>query len=184
MQRYLVLSLFLHALIFMSFLNRRSLVIEDPIVSVTLDSSDQKQKQNAPKSAVITSLHKPKIPSLETANDPSKSQNSENTNETSSPSSAYESGNVSVKPKVMKQIQVTYPQQAKEARIEGAVRLSVLINELGQVGEVTVLDGPGFGLNEAATEALKQFLFSPAEVEGHKVPVRIVYVYRFKLESR
>ncbi len=84
----------------------------------------------------------------------------------------------------MRQIQVSYPQQAKEARIEGAVRLSVLINELGQVREVSVLEGPGYGLNEAATDALKQFQFSPAEVEGQKVSVRIVYVYRFKLESR
>ncbi len=184
MRRYLIVSLLVHLLVYFSFFHQRTLVIDDPIVSVTLDSDEPRKtvakKAKAPEASaakISTAEQKPS----EIQNE---SESSEPSNNSVDSSAAYESGNVSVKPKVLKQIQVSYPKPAKEARVEGAVKLAVLINELGQVREVSVLEGPGYGLNEAATDALKQFLFSPAEVEGQKVSVRIVYVYRFKLESR
>ncbi len=184
MRRYLIVSLLVHLLVYFSFFHRRTLVIDDPIVSVTLDS-DQPRKAVAQKAkAPETSAAKNSIAEQKSSELQNESESSEPSNTSVDSAAAYESGNVSVKPKVLKQIQVSYPKPAKEARVEGAVKLSVLINELGQVREVSVLEGPGYGLNEAATDALKQFLFSPAEVEGQKVSVRIVYVYRFKLESR
>ena len=184
MRGFLILSLLLHLVVYFSFFHQKTLVIDDPIVSVTLDSAQPKQVTNQKANSLEASISKTstaKPQPFEVQND---SQVSENPNTSVDSAAAYEAGNVSVKPKVMKQVEISYPQQAKEARVEGAVKLSVLINELGQVREVSVLEGPGYGLNEAATDALKQFLFSPAEVEGQKVPVRIVYVYRFKLESR
>lgn len=184
MFRYLIVSLIVHLLVYFSFFHQRTLVIEDPIVSVTLDSDEPRkvpaQKAKDPENSAAKTPPEKTQP-IESQNE---SANTELTNTSVDSAAAYESGNVSVKPKVLKQIQVSYPKPAKEARVEGAVKLSVLINELGQVREVSVLEGPGYGLNEAATDALKQFLFSPAEVEGQKVSVRIVYVYRFKLESR
>jgi TonB family protein len=178
MRRYLILSIFLHLLVFISFFYHRSAVIDDPIVAVSLEVKDAAFPIQ--KKSVVNSI-KSLLSNRKTFQAPSPSNANTKTLETNS---AYEPGNVSVKPKVMKQIQVVYPQQAKEARVEGAVRLSVVINELGEVFDVKVLEGPGYGLNEAAQDALKQFIFSPAEVEGKKVPVRIVYIYRFKLESR
>ncbi len=184
MRRYLIVSLLVHLLVYFSFFHQRTLVIDDPVVSVTLDSDQPRkvpvQKAKASENLAAKTLLEKTQP-IETLNE---SENTDPINNSVDSAAAYESGNVSVKPKVLKQIQVSYPKQAKEARVEGAVKLSVLINELGQVREVSVLEGPGYGLNEAATDALKQFLFSPAEVEGQKVSVRIVYVYRFKLESR
>ena len=184
MRWYLGLSLFLHGLIFAIFLYRRMEPIDEPIVAVSLGLNPNQNKISAApqtKRVANPQLQQPQkniqVEAKESAHEVSKQVES-------SATAAYESGNVSVKPKVMKQIQVVYPQQAKEARVEGPVKLSVLINESGAVGDVTVLEGPGFGLDEAAREALKQFIFSPAEVLGQKVPVRIVYVYRFKLESR
>ncbi len=189
MFRYLLVSLIVHLLVYFSFFHQRTLVIEDPIVSVTLNSDQPRkapvQKTTAQKAKAPENLATKTSPEKTQPNEtPNESENTELTNNSVDSATAYESGNVSVKPKVLKQIQVSYPKPAKEARVEGAVKLSVLINELGQVREVSVLEGPGYGLNEAATDALKQFLFSPAEVEGQKVSVRIVYVYRFKLESR
>lgn len=182
MRRYLGLSLFLHFLIFVIFIYRKTVSIDDPIVSVSLHiSSANKTAAASPKSA----SQKPTVKS-ESKNSALLEQkpNAREENSSNLTSAPLESGNVSVKPRVMKPFQILYPQQAKDARIEGAVKLSVVVNEAGQVEDVKVLEGPGYGLNEAARDALKQFLFSPAEVEGQKVSVRIVYIYRFKLESR
>lgn len=181
MRRYLALSILLHLLVFVSFIYNKNTIIDDPIVAVSLDLREPVRARSA-KSVEPSQSNSnfPKSAKPESA----AASNNENAGTDQTDTLAYESGNVSVKPKVIKQIQVVYPQQAKAARVEGAVRLAVVINEMGRVFEVRVLEGPGYGLNEAAQDALKQFVFSPAEVEGKKVPVRIVYVYRFKLESR
>ncbi len=188
MRRYWALSILLHFIVFVSFVNKKNSIIEDPIVSVSIDfrKKPQPAQTKAEPPSRLTPVVNAKSQTKEIAN---PDANNRNRKSTESPQnlidrSAYEAGNVAVKPKVLKQVQVTYPLQAKEARIEGAVRLSVLINEVGQVDDVIILEGPGFGLNEAAQLALQQFVFSPAESEGRKVPVRIVYIYRFKLESR
>ncbi len=99
-------------------------------------------------------------------------------------SSALSVDQVSILPKVIVQERAEYPESAKQARVEGAVKLSVIIDTLGRVQSAEVLEGPGFGLDETAQRALMKFKFSPAEKDGSKVPVKIIYVYRFRLESR
>jgi TonB family protein len=185
MRRYLILSIALHALVVALFYLKEELVIEDPIEAVQIDfdqkPDQKKQGQSRPKAhqqvqaATSTSQNEPK-PEAPATSDSSFNENGL--------SGAYETGTVTKKPRVLKQVQIFYPESAKQARIEGPVRLSVTIDESGLVKDVRVLEGPGYGLNEAAQEALKQFVFSPAELEGKKVSVRITYVYRFKLESR
>lgn len=181
MRWWLLLSCFLHILIFASFFFKKQVPLEDAIVSVSLNTDLPPQITAKAKSSVNPDTISPnKKNQVSASSTPENSSTSNGAND----QPAYESGNVSIKPRVLKQVQVIYPQQAKEARIEGAVKLAVVINDDGHVRDVKILEGPGYGLNEAAEQALKQFLFSPAEVLGQKVPVQIVYVYRFKLESR
>ena len=78
-------------------------------------------------------------------------------------------------------MKASYPEEAKKARVDGPVNLEVLIDRKGVVREVKVLSGPGFGLNESAIEALKQFEFQPARRGDEPVAVKIRYTYRFKL---
>lgn len=182
MRWWLLLSSILHILIFASFFYKKQAPLEDAIVSVSLNTDLPPKTAAKPKAAANSdTIKKSKMAKAEDSPSITETSNSSNREENQP---AYESGNVSVKPRVLKQVQVIYPQLAKEARIEGAVKLSVIINDDGHVRDVKILEGPGYGLNEAAEQALKQFLFSPAEVLGQKVPVQIVYVYRFKLESR
>lgn len=84
-------------------------------------------------------------------------------------------------PKVKKEVKATYPDEAKKARIDGPVNLEVVIDSKGVVRAVKLLDGPGYGLNESAMEALKQFEFQPAWRDNEPVAVKIRYTYRFKL---
>lgn len=186
MTRYWILSALLHLGFFYAVTWKHVEVIEDPILSVSLFENNQvKQVRTLPSPPAIpkTSTASTKIQKSNTPNAESAVP-VENENSALPSGTEYSTGNVSLKPKVLRTFKVTYPEQAKKDRVEGTVRLSVLIDEEGQVKDVAILEGPGHGLNEAAQEALKNFVFSPAEKDGDKVAVRIVYVYRFRLESR
>lgn len=86
-------------------------------------------------------------------------------------------------PKIKKEVRAPYPEEAKKNGVEGPVIMDVLIDPTGRVREVIVLSGPGFGLNEAAVQALKQFEFAPARVQEQFVAVKIKYKYTFKLSG-
>jgi protein TonB len=80
------------------------------------------------------------------------------------------------------EIKIPYPEEAKRAGIEGTVRLRITVDFEGHVTEVKVLSGPGYGLDEAAREALKRFKFKPAMKGGEAVSTTITYNYTFLLD--
>lgn len=90
---------------------------------------------------------------------------------------------VSQMPRVITEIKPTYPKLAKEKEIEGIVALEILIDEQGRVRQANIISGPGFGLENAALQAIYQFRFSPAKVEGSSVAVKIRYNLKFVLEK-
>lgn len=91
-------------------------------------------------------------------------------------------GGADTEPVALGEVKVPYPDEAKKNDIEGAVRLSVTIDPEGQVTTVTVISGPGYGLNEAARNALRKFRFKPATKGGENVGYTIVYTYTFLLD--
>jgi protein TonB len=88
---------------------------------------------------------------------------------------------ISKMPRIKAEVRVPYPAEARQKNIEGAVVMDVLIDELGRVRKATLIEGPGFGLNEAALNAIYRFEFEPAYVDNKAVAVRIRYSYRFLL---
>lgn len=84
-------------------------------------------------------------------------------------------------PRLKSEIRIPYPAEARSKNIEGVVVMDILIDEKGKVRSATLIEGPGFGLNEAALKAIYQFEFSPAVVDKKSVAVRIRYSYRFVL---
>ncbi len=74
----------------------------------------------------------------------------------------------------------SYPPEARKMGIEGRVKLSVGIDEKGNVAQVKILERAGHGFDEVATKAMWKFKFSPARTsDGRAVPHRLTYVYRF-----
>jgi len=63
-----------------------------------------------------------------------------------------------------------YTREAQQANIEGSVRLELTIDASGNVTNVKVLSGLGFGLDEAAVAAAKQWTYKPATKCGKPVP--------------
>lgn len=91
---------------------------------------------------------------------------------------------VSTEPEVLQEVKAPYPVQARQAAIEGVVECRVEIWQDGTVRSVKVVRGLGYGLDEAAVEALKKFRFKPATVDGQPVQYTIPkFVYRFELDS-
>ena len=103
------------------------------------------------------------------------------TNEDNSLPVAVEDFLVTEMPKIKNEVRAEYPKMARDKNIEGVVVLDVLIDEAGKVRECKIVEGPGYGLNEAAREAMLRFEFAPARIESQAVTVRIQYAYRFVL---
>jgi protein TonB len=66
------------------------------------------------------------------------------------------------KPKPINVPQPAYNERAREAGIEGKVRVELTVDESGNVVSVRVLSGLGHGLDEAALAAAQRATFEPA----------------------
>ncbi|MBI2518972.1 MAG: energy transducer TonB [Bdellovibrio sp.] len=88
---------------------------------------------------------------------------------------------VSQMPTLITEFKPAYPREAKEKQFEGAVTMSILIDEKGLVRQADIIDGPEI-FRATALEAIRKFVFGPAKVDGKAVAVKIRYVLRFKLE--
>ncbi len=79
---------------------------------------------------------------------------------------------------------VRYPPIAQEAGIEGTVIVQAFVNNKGRVTETVILKGvPNTGLDEAAVEAIKRTMFTPAKQRDRPVGVWISIPVSFKLKS-
>jgi protein TonB len=85
-------------------------------------------------------------------------------------------------PTKLKSVPPVYPDAAVVARMEGVVILECLINPQGRVAEVKVLRGAPL-LEEAAVEAVKQWVYTPTLIEGVPVPVVMTVTVRFDLSN-
>lgn len=72
--------------------------------------------------------------------------------------------------------QPAYPDDARRARIQGAVLVRVKIDEIGIVIETTPIAGPP-ELHRAAVDAARQWRFKPTAING--VPVKVMGILTF-----
>jgi protein TonB len=86
-------------------------------------------------------------------------------------------------PRKLKGVPPAYPEAARDARIEGVVILEALINPQGRVAEIEVLRGVPL-LEEAAVDAVQQWVYMPTLMDGVPVPVLLTVTVRFDLTNR
>lgn len=80
------------------------------------------------------------------------------------------------------QAEVTYPEIARKAGVEGRVFLQFVVNEQGNVQDVVVSRGIGAGCDEEAIRAVEQAKFTPGKQRGKPVKVRMSLPITFKLK--
>jgi TonB family protein len=85
-------------------------------------------------------------------------------------------------PSIIKSSNPRYPIWARRRGVKGEVNLRVLISETGQVldAEVMSCTQPGYGLEDAALDAVKKWEFAPAIKDGKRVRVWMNYTIHFK----
>jgi TonB family protein len=66
-----------------------------------------------------------------------------------------------------------YTAEAKRKRIEGVVTLLIVVDKKGDVIDAKVVKGLGYGLDENAIIAVKEWKYKPAEKDGEPVAVKM-----------
>lgn len=75
-----------------------------------------------------------------------------------------------------------YTEEARKARVQGAVILQAVIDSMGDVSDVKVLKGLSLGLTDSAVNTVKQWKYEPATQDGMPVPVYLNLVVTFSLQ--
>lgn len=86
-------------------------------------------------------------------------------------------------PSLVSEVKIPYPDEARRAQIEGTVMLSITIDTEGRVVHAKVISGLGYGLDEAARDAILKFRFKPAIKNGESVSTEMKYKYTFLLDD-
>ncbi len=84
-------------------------------------------------------------------------------------------------PSIIHKVDPQYSEEARKARYQGTVVLEAIVQKDGSVQIVRVVRSLGFGLDEKAIEALRQWKFSPAKQNGVPVPVALNIEVNFNL---
>ena len=86
-------------------------------------------------------------------------------------------------PRQINNVEVRYPKDALENKIEGVVHVKMLLNADGRVKDAQVSVSSGtMSLDLAAVEAAKKCAFTPGLIDG--MPVRIVHGAHPHVEKR
>src|SRR5665213_2036064 len=88
---------------------------------------------------------------------------------------------VTTAPTLAKFVPAVYPKDKHDAGITASVVLSIEIGADGAIGEVEVVQSAGAEFDAAAVNAVKQFVFEPAEIDHQPAPVKITYRYDFTI---
>ena len=94
----------------------------------------------------------------------------------------YPAKQLDVYPQPLAAIRLDYPDSAAKARVDGRLKVLLLIDEFGVVNDVSVIEAQPEGyFEEAALAAFRSARFSPAQKQGHAVKSRVLlqvkYVY-------
>jgi protein TonB len=86
-------------------------------------------------------------------------------------------------PTVLRDVKPRYTPEAMRARVEGAVVVTAIVQADGTVRDVQVVRSldPVFGLDQAAVNAARQWLFRPGLMAGLPVPVAVTIELSFNL---
>jgi TonB family protein len=74
-----------------------------------------------------------------------------------------------------------YPAMAKSQHIAGDVRVDALVDANGRVMTMKVVAGPSL-LHQAAMDALRQWKYQPATLNGKPVPMHLTVTIQFRLQ--
>ena len=93
----------------------------------------------------------------------------------------YRIGSGVSSPQLLYKVEPEYSEEARKAKYQGTVLLSVEVWEDGVAHNIRVLRSLGLGLDEKAVEAVEQWKFSPGKLDGKPVRVAAQIQVSFRL---
>ena len=90
-------------------------------------------------------------------------------------------GEITDPPTILFKVDPQYSEEARKARYQGTVVLEAIIRSDGTVKILRVVRGLGFGLDEKAIEAVRQWRFRPGMRNGEPVDVELNIEVNFNL---
>jgi TonB family protein len=85
-------------------------------------------------------------------------------------------------PVVIERTPPKYPPEARKEGVSGVVVADLVIDEIGMVRDVLIEESPSDQLSAAAIDALEQWRFQPAMMDGQPVAVRYIVTIKFRLQ--
>ena len=82
---------------------------------------------------------------------------------------------------LISRISPVYPPLARNQHVSGDVRVDALIDANGRVTTMKVISGPTL-LHQAAMDALRQWKYQPATLDGKQVPMHLTVTLQFRLQ--
>ena len=79
-------------------------------------------------------------------------------------------------------VQAAYPDDARQAKVEGTAEVAIEIDATGQVSQARLIKAPTPSMGDAAVTALKASKFRPGTKDGQPIPVSVTMSIRFKLQ--
>jgi len=86
-----------------------------------------------------------------------------------------------IPPRLIQSAGAEYSEEARLARLEGVMVLSLIIHEDATLHDIYVSHSLGLGLDEKAIDAVKQWRFSPGTRDGQPVAVLMKAEVNFKM---
>ena len=83
--------------------------------------------------------------------------------------------------KLISSVPPVYPALAKNQHVSGNVQIDALIDATGHVTTMKVVSGPTL-LQQAAMDALRQWKYQPATLDGKPVPMHLTVTLQFRLQ--
>jgi protein TonB len=83
--------------------------------------------------------------------------------------------------KLISSVAPVYPTLAKNQHVSGNVQVDALIDANGKVTTMKVVSGPTL-LHQAAMDALRQWRYQPATLDGKAVPMHLTVTLQFRLQ--
>jgi protein TonB len=87
-----------------------------------------------------------------------------------------------VSPVVLRRVQPVYTEMGRRTRTQGVVIVEAIIDGTGRVTDVRVIKPLPMGLSESAVEAVRQWRFEPATLNGRPLSVYFTLQVDFKLQ--
>jgi TonB family protein len=85
-----------------------------------------------------------------------------------------------IPPAVLYKVDPSYSEEARKARLEGTVALSLIVDSTGHA-RIRVVRGLGLGLDEKAVEAVNEWQFRPGVKDGQQVAITATIDVNFRL---